>query len=386
MRLLLLFACTLVMSACDACDTDPLVAVCSGYCIVLDGEILESGADACAGVLSCDADGTQHCDGYRPSTIETCNGVDDDCDGAVDEGTDFASSEEGNPCRGRTGACGKAPALCVQGELQCAPVAGAEVCDGEDNDCDGAVDEDLGILGFEYHGPPETLNVGDCRAGVIECVDGSPVARGEVGPTEVETCGDDHDTDCDGALNPDGGAVPHDVVLVLDYSGSMAGVIQEVVEAVCEWGAADAVEHNFAAIEVARDSQVLEPAVLFDFVPPDTACTLLLDSLVSWGGGVEYMLDGITLAHRAGLNFSGAPQDIVAFTDEAVQYSPTGAFARDVLDDCDANGYRLTVFTLPDLHAEWIQMASGCGGSVEDLGYAGGMRDSLLDLFGTFCS
>jgi hypothetical protein len=27
-----------------------------------------------------------------------------------------------------------------------------------------------------------------------------------------------------------------------------------------------------------------------------------------------------------------------------------------------------------------------CGGTVEDLGFAGSMRDTLLGMFGTFCS
>lgn len=379
-----------VVLSVTACNDETLVPICSGSCIVFDGKILPSGTDGCTGTLRCDAAGTEHCDGYRPSTSEVCDGVDNDCDGDVDEYTDFASLQEGNPCLEQPGVCQRAQALCIHGELHCAnaPNQGVEVCDGLDNDCDGQTDEDLGILGFEYHGPPETLNVGECRAGVIECVDGAPQARGEVDPSPSETCGDEKDSDCDGATNPAGGGVSHDVVLVIDYSGSMASSIFDVVDAVCEWGDADLVEHNFAAVGVARnlynDGTV---EVVFDFEPPDQACLDLMDSTASYGGGLEHMLDGVILPWQVPLSFSGAPRDVIAFSDEEVQLDPsTGVTLSDVADDCQANAYRVSAFTNFPFRHEWNVLSHLCGGTVEDLGYAGGMRDSLLALFGTFCS
>ena len=53
--------------------------------------------------------------GCGPVPQEVCNGVDDDCDGAVDEG--FSTR----------GACG--------------PTNTVEDCDGIDNNCNGQVDE-----------------------------------------------------------------------------------------------------------------------------------------------------------------------------------------------------------------------------------------------------
>ncbi len=73
---------------------------------------------------------------------ETCNGVDDDCDGEVDEG-------ELNVC----GECGPDP---------------EEVCNGEDDDCDGQTDE-----GAPGDGEPcDTGEPGVCASGIGDCTAG----------------------------------------------------------------------------------------------------------------------------------------------------------------------------------------------------------------------
>jgi hypothetical protein len=67
---------------------------------------------------------------------ERCNGVDDDCDGAVDE------DAPGTTCG--VGQCQRS-ARCVGGMLEaCVPGAPTvEACNGMDDDCDGTVDEGL---------------------------------------------------------------------------------------------------------------------------------------------------------------------------------------------------------------------------------------------------
>lgn len=78
------------------------------------------------------------CDGGEPDAIaERCDGMDEDGDGAVDEGLV-------EPCGSAEGACVPGLRACLDGAW--GPCVGAvgpgdESCDGTDEDCDGAVDE-----------------------------------------------------------------------------------------------------------------------------------------------------------------------------------------------------------------------------------------------------
>ncbi len=103
-------------SACQGPDPTGADATCAP----------EGGEGVCAeGQMLCVA-GWLTCQPGIPST-EICDGLDNDCDGVVDNGTP-SNLGEGYPC---TGDCGEGLSRCVGGELVCATDAGA-TCDATD--------------------------------------------------------------------------------------------------------------------------------------------------------------------------------------------------------------------------------------------------------------
>jgi len=136
-----------------------------------------------------------------PSGAETCNGSDDDCDGAVDESDPMV----GMTCGSETGECSEGTWACQLGRRVC--IGGAEptpeTCNTLDDDCDGTVDES--VAGEEIPGTGERCgetNRGPCRFGTVECnpATGELVCGGAYRAPVAETC-NGVDDDCDGAVD-----------------------------------------------------------------------------------------------------------------------------------------------------------------------------------------
>ncbi len=192
----------------DACVADPLGERCNGRdddCDELIDEDFMVGAECTTGMGVCARPGHRVCaaDGLSsvcdavagPSSTETCNGLDDDCDGVADDGNPGG----GSACT--TGAQG----VCAAGTMQCrgatglACVAtssgGSETCNGLDDDCDGMVDEGFN-LGQACDGSDADL----CAEGVIACNGGGGTICTDTTGSNGESC-DGLDNDCDGMID-----------------------------------------------------------------------------------------------------------------------------------------------------------------------------------------
>ncbi|MGE0784743.1 MAG: MopE-related protein [Sandaracinaceae bacterium] len=143
------------------------------------------------------------CVGEILPRTELCNGLDDDCDGSMDEGDPGG----GAACGSSVPPCSPGTLHCMGGMLVCSGgVSGSpETCNNADDDCDAVIDE--GNPGGGAMCGPMT-DVGRCDFGVLTCVPGMGIqCLGATYPA-MEVC-DTADNDCDGSIdemNPGGGA------------------------------------------------------------------------------------------------------------------------------------------------------------------------------------
>ncbi|MCC6877716.1 MAG: PKD domain-containing protein [Sandaracinaceae bacterium] len=171
------------------------------------------------------------CTGGRLPGAETCDGLDNDCDGTTDEGCSCVPGMVRNCYGGPTGTSGVG--ICRAGSQTCdlrpdgtadwsacsgATLPGTETCNGVDDDCDAMTDEgclcDIGTSEPCYSGPSSTRGVGRCRDGSRSCVAGSGgsswgACGGDTLPG-TETC-NGADDDCDGATDEGCSCTPRTV-------------------------------------------------------------------------------------------------------------------------------------------------------------------------------
>ncbi|MBL8786370.1 MAG: hypothetical protein JNJ59_15825 [Deltaproteobacteria bacterium] len=194
------------LSACDA--KTPIAELCNAQDDDCDGTTDEdvvglgepcdgNDSDKCKnGISICAEGGGVTCLESGDAKVELCNDLDDDCDGATDNGFDV-----GTLCDGPDD-----PDLCPDGHKVCSAdglgtvcqddAAGPiELCNGVDDDCDTTVDE-----GFEQKLQPcDGDDPDQCKDGVLVCsVDGLSLVCNDDGASRVEIC-NELDDDCSGS-------------------------------------------------------------------------------------------------------------------------------------------------------------------------------------------
>jgi uncharacterized repeat protein (TIGR01451 family) len=192
-----------VPDACDLCpDADDLLDS--------DGDGIPDGCDPCDDALDADGDGSPACDdcddqdpvlnradadgdglascdgdcfdldaSVFPGAAERADGIDQDCDGIVDEGTIWGD-DDGDGASETGVDCDDANPAVHPGAV--------ETCDGVDEDCDGRVDEGLPCADDDGDGYSEDEQ---------DCSD----ADASVHPGASEIAGNGVDDDCDGIVD-----------------------------------------------------------------------------------------------------------------------------------------------------------------------------------------
>jgi hypothetical protein len=205
----------------DACSDSPggtcqASYVCSDSVCVDEPGFGDDDGDgfiaASAGGSDCDdSDATVH-----PAASELCDGVDQDCDGLIDEGLTFVDTYADDDGDGFGSgiamvAC-SVPAGSVTVDGDCDDTdplvhpAAAEDCNEIDDDCDGVVDD--GLISFDYYVDLDGDGYGggapssgcDQPMGTVTVGGDCDDSTASVSPAALESC-NGIDDDCDGALD-----------------------------------------------------------------------------------------------------------------------------------------------------------------------------------------
>lgn len=164
----------------------------------------------CFGEEICDGPkGWTGCDAKTPAK-EECNGIDDNCDGKVDEGfggEHCSIKNEWGECDGISVCKGNKGIVCDGITPQ------EEVCDGKDNDCDKLIDEEDAVFCKVYFIDGDGDGYGAINKGKCLCepdenykvlIEGDCNDEDfEINPSQKEKC-DKKDNDCDGNIDGEG--------------------------------------------------------------------------------------------------------------------------------------------------------------------------------------
>jgi len=191
--------------ACDACPLDSENDV--------DADGICGNVDNCPNIANADQADCNHngigdaCDAINPNATEYCDGIDNNCNGQIDEGYITTPTTCG------VGVCAATGQLsCTNGNIvnTCTPgTPSAEVCDGKDDNCDGLIDNGLTIPSQSC-----TVGIGACARNGTQVKTCNGISGWSnwgncsaiAGTPTTETC-NGIDDNCDGIIDNGGNAL-----------------------------------------------------------------------------------------------------------------------------------------------------------------------------------
>ena len=384
-RLVLLLP--LILTSCSACiDDEKLIRLecVPGEKLVCDElgqdfpaadpiDVAKRAGQCSYGLRTCTTSGWSECVGARGPAEEICDGIDNDCDVAIDE----TYPEEHQLCGFIEGAdygvgiCTPGVMKCDNGGVYCDGHTGPsdEICDGLDNNCNGSIDE--GIANSTaivcYEGPDGTTAVGECRAGVRYCTDGGfdGPCDGQILPAQ-ERC-DNLDNDCDGEVDEGFDTRGVDLVFVLDISGSFNEEIESMIQGIAPL-LDDPITSTFrfglVVVGTAGNGERRPPyqyaRMVSDFVPADEFLDILEAGRMIQSSGVEPTIDtmfwSMTLYPFSWR--SGAQKVIITMTDEVAQ-TVLGKNCAEISSIAQDELFELFVFALQPHHNTFLACVHG---------------------------
>lgn len=347
-----------------------------------DGHGLESGTIEACSVPAGYATAADDCDdtsaAIGPDAVELCNGGDDDCDGSTDEGavdmSEWYTDADGDgygDATAATLACG-APTGTVSDASDCDDgdsaenPAAVERCDGDDDDCDGTIDESDAVDTTTFYVDADDDGYGGGTAVTAcalptghtttstDCDDADPA----ISPGASEAC-NTADDDCDGSID-EGFATTR---WYADADGDRHGDATAAVDACAE--PAGYVETDDDCDDADADAHPGADEIWYNGV--DESCDAGSDYDADGDGQDSTSYDGDDCDDTDPAVYTGAPDDPYdgAVTDcgSTFEYDadqdghPAGAYGGDDCDDTNP-------FTYPGASDTWYDgVDSNCDGA-----------------------